>query len=399
MFKKCIAILIGLSLSPMAFSWWATGHALTAEVAYQNISAKTRTQVNALLNTPINFPALGSGHQPDLTPSDLAKSLNSMATDASWADDVKHYFWRSGSEKYVYSDMHYLDIPIDFDTTDTEGYCAKTVTMDYLNKYAGDVNHDDVVNAIRSSLKTLVSSRSTTNTKAIAMRFLIHFMGDMHQPLHLSDPTINHHSSHGGNSILFAGNQQPSYQSVFNKDPLHDVRTKHVTELHAYLDGVLGAFNQLPETIDSSYDPHGHELWMDNLSNYIDYLDTLAKDLPALNDTPAQDQLVKHWALDTSKLACRLFITDHPFTYQTKGKPTTNWNAVFVTSPQAFLAKNRQAILQQIERGGMHLAELLNALYDPSHANKDAVKYLQDLKANMQQPTLLELVNINKRHA
>ena len=385
----------------MAFSWWATGHALTAEVAYQNITAKTQAEVTALLNTPIDFPELSSrGRQPDLTPSELAKSLNLMATDASWADDVKHYFWRSGSEKYVYSDMHYLDVPIAFDAPNTADYCDKTVTMDYLNHYAGDANQDNVVNAIRSSLKTLVSKRSTDNTKAIAMRFLIHFMGDMHQPLHLSDPEINNHSSHGGNGITFSGNQEPPYQTVFDKDPQHDVKTKHVAKLHAYLDGVMGAFNQLPETINSSYAPHGHELWMDNLSNYMDYLDQLAPTLPALNEEKAHDHLVKHWALDTTKLACKMFITEHPFTYQSanKGKPSGNWNAVFRTSPQAFLDKNRDNILQQIERGGMHLAELLNALYDPAHADQDTVKYLQDINADAQQPTLLELVNINKRH-
>ena len=399
MFKKCIAIIVGVSLAPMAFSWWATGHALTAEVAYQNTTAKTKAQVAALLNTPLNFPTLKSNaRQPSITPTDLAKSLNMMATDASWADDIKHYMWRSGSEKYVYSDMHYLDVPIAMDTNDADSYCSKTITMDYLNKYAGDANADNVVNAIRSSLKTLVSKRSNENTKAIALRLLIHFMGDMHQPLHLSDPYINKHSSHGGNTITFQNNQQPSYQAVFDNDPENNTHTRHVSKLHAYLDGVLGAFNQLPETIDSSYDPHGHELWMDNLSNYMDYLDHLSTTLPAVNEAKAHDHLVKHWALDTTKLACKMFISDQPFSYQAKGNPSMNWTAEFLSSPQDFLAKNREAILEQIQRGGMHLAELLNALYDPTHADPDTVKYLKNINADMQLPTLLELVNINKRH-
>jgi hypothetical protein len=121
-----------------------------------------------------------------LTPAARARVVEilgpgkTMVSVASWADEVR----RSRAET---GPWHYVDIPNDKSHLDMERDCAKG---------------DCVVSAISRLRQTLRDPATAPEQRREALMFIIHFVGDMHQPLHCSD---NH--DRGGNSvqILFNG--------------------------------------------------------------------------------------------------------------------------------------------------------------------------------------------------
>lgn len=124
---------------------------MVAQIAENNLTPKARAQVQLLLKG------------------------ESMSDVATWADEVKN-----GGEYSNTKSWHFVDIP--------DG-------QDYSNS---EHNHDgDVVTAITEMVATLKSPRASTLEKTDALKFLIHFVGDIHQPLHVGRP-----SDRGGNNTL-----------------------------------------------------------------------------------------------------------------------------------------------------------------------------------------------------
>jgi hypothetical protein len=104
----------------------------------------------------------------------------SMASVASWADSVRRN--RPETEHW-----HYIDIPIDQPHRDMARDCAKG---------------DCVIQKIEDFEAVLRDPNAPPATRREALMFLIHFVGDMHQPLHSSDD-----KDKGGNDkrVVFNG--------------------------------------------------------------------------------------------------------------------------------------------------------------------------------------------------
>lgn len=134
-----------------AFGWWPEGHKIVAAIAEQRLNPKAKAAVTAIL--------------PE------GQSLESIA---SWADDVRRARRETGS-------WHYIDIPTDATRGDWSKYCPETGC---------------VVSAIPKMVQILHEGASTREEREEALRFLVHFVGDMHQPLHAGE-----RQDHGGNLV------------------------------------------------------------------------------------------------------------------------------------------------------------------------------------------------------
>lgn len=90
---------------------------------------------------------------------------NSFVESACWADDIKNYNFQA------FSNWHFLDRPYNPDG--------------FLNATGPNQN---IIWAIDQVLFTLGKKSYQTSIleNSIAMRLLIHFVGDYHQPLHIS---------------------------------------------------------------------------------------------------------------------------------------------------------------------------------------------------------------------
>lgn len=136
-----------------ALAWGAEGHRIVAFIAASELKPQARAQVTKLLGGP-DTPA--------------------MVRVSTWADRIRRDRPRTGP-------WHYVDIPLG-----SAGYVA-----------ARDCRHGDcVVAQVERDARILADRQIATPLRAEALRFLIHFVADEHQPLHAAD---NH--DRGGNEV------------------------------------------------------------------------------------------------------------------------------------------------------------------------------------------------------
>jgi hypothetical protein len=141
--KSIILAVCFLFSSLVGFStendWGQIGHRTTGEIAQINLSKKAKKEIAKLLN---------------------GKSLAFVST---YGDEIK-----SDSNYRKYSPWHYVNLP--------------GGATEYK---AEDANPDgDLLMAIRKSVEVLKDKNSPKEEKEFYLKMLVHFMGDLHQPLH-----------------------------------------------------------------------------------------------------------------------------------------------------------------------------------------------------------------------
>lgn len=195
---------------------------------------------------------------------------------------------------------------------------AYTKTWHYKNIDEGVAYDDaplnpqgDVVTAIREQVALLSDTLSTRDQKVLALKILIHLVGDMHQPMHMG-----HLSDLGGNRTKVR---------FFERD----------TNLHSIWDGSL---------MNS-----GHA-W--SYTEWQQQLDRLGAEAEAAETAGNVDD----WARQTFDIATRVY--DY-FPVGTK----VSYNQIAAWTP---------VIELQLLRGGLRLARILNAVCDPASTDDPA---------------------------
>jgi len=148
-----------------AWGWGCKGHQTVALIAEKHLTPEARQWVEKLLSeNPID---------PKLNRYCGGAVRDAMADAATWADDVR------GERKN--GPWHYLDIPRGSKRGALEPFCGA----------AGCVTK-----AISEQLAILKDKNADAAKRADALRYVIHFVGDLHQPLH----TITN-ADEGGNCV------------------------------------------------------------------------------------------------------------------------------------------------------------------------------------------------------
>ncbi len=132
-------------------AWRETGHFAVCEIAYRNLLPEARERLDAILEG------------------------KDFATQCTWADMVR------GSERWKHTyPWHYINLD------DGRQYFA-----------AGSVEpRGDVLQALLLAEARLLDESLAPNEKRIQLRFLGHFAGDVHQPLH-----AGRKADRGGNDV------------------------------------------------------------------------------------------------------------------------------------------------------------------------------------------------------
>jgi len=136
-----ILLLLGVvSSTQPAFAYSDDGHKIVAKLAWQKLSPFARQNIERIL---------GVGEQQ-------------FVNAATWADDIK------GDDRYSYlKPLHYVNLPANASKYDRKRDCRKDKC---------------VVEAIFDFSEM---AKSSSNKKAkLALRMLIHLIGDVHQPMH-----------------------------------------------------------------------------------------------------------------------------------------------------------------------------------------------------------------------
>lgn len=162
------AALAALLTASPATAYWEYGHQTIAHIAWANIRPVTRARILALLRRQ---KLLG-------TPECRAGTLDDAAV---WADCIKGIRNPDGTRKFADIDAwHYQDVdicqPFDLVTPCTGGNCVSA--------------------QIVRDAKLLKDRHAPAAERVRALVFLIHFVGDLHQPLHAGEK-----GDKGGNDV------------------------------------------------------------------------------------------------------------------------------------------------------------------------------------------------------
>ncbi len=149
-FLACIFLLI---LCTRSFGFGQIGHEVIANIAQEHLSLKAKKSLVLLFGSDF----------------DLSKISN-------WADEIKSVQPESKSS-------HYINLEINTGKT----FSQQLAKCETPNIYTASIN----------ALQMLKNKNASSEEKAEAIKWLIHLLGDMHQPLHIGE---NH--DHGGNEFL-----------------------------------------------------------------------------------------------------------------------------------------------------------------------------------------------------
>ena len=172
-----LAVWASLWAAP-ALAWWEYGHETVAEIAEANVNPRTRAALRQLLRAEAG---LGTPYC----------RVRTIAEASTWPDCVKQEGWRWG---YTFA-WHYQNInvckPFDPKANCSGGNC--------------------VTAQIERNKRVLADRKIPAAQRLEALAFLVHFVGDLHMPLH------------GGDNADLGGNRVKSSYGIATGYNLHSV--------------------------------------------------------------------------------------------------------------------------------------------------------------------------------
>lgn len=190
-FKVISAVIfttLSLFLTPV-FAWNENGHLLVAKIAYEKLKPEARVKIDRLITYL---------HQE-------YADINTFPQAAVWADKLR------GQQLDVYTHWHYID---------------QTLAKDGGNPNVNIIDTDNAMWAIEKIRGYISNEKANPFERARLLAFLIHILGDIHQPLHtvaLVTPKFPA-GDRGGNDYIVT------------------YKNKH-SNLHKVWDGGVGAFD------------------------------------------------------------------------------------------------------------------------------------------------------------
>ncbi len=206
------------------FSYGKTGHRIVGELAQRHLSNKAKLAVERILGK------------------------EKLAHASLWADEIK------SDRNFDYAKLyHRMNVPKDSD----------------LRKI--QIEKHSIIWALVNFENILRSPETTQNEKKDALRFILHFLGDLHQPLH-----ICYSEDKGGNEInvkWFSKNlnlhqvwdeglidfEQLSYSEYSDKLDVLDKKEMEKVQSGTYLDWAIEANSYLPMVYDFKNKEMGYE--------------------------------------------------------------------------------------------------------------------------------------------
>ncbi len=258
--KQLILFSAFIYIPYASMAWGMLGHRIVGEIADSYLSPKARLAIKDILGD------------------------ESMAMASNWADFIKS----EPSYNYL-SSWHYINFKDGLSEADMKAYLAVDTLTDAYTK----------INFLTAQLK---DKKLEKEKKVMYLRLLIHIVGDVHQPMHVS-----REEDQGGNKI---------YVLWFNQK----------SNLHSVWDGAI---------ID------------DQKLSYTEYTKAINHTTTAQR-AELQAQPVSHWMYDSYTIAQKLYgeITqpDQKLSYR-------------------YIYDHLQTVNDQLLKGGVHLAGLLNQIF------------------------------------
>jgi hypothetical protein len=166
----CLLVFTVVSLPAPARAWGCEGHQVVALLAEKHLTPHALAMAKKILAEGPVDPSLSRYCKPG--------AVDPLADASTWPDDIR-------ALRPETAPWHYVDIPLGTTRRDVEKYC--------------DPKESCVTRAITDQLTILRFADANPQKRADALRFVIHFVGDLHQPLHAIT-----NNDQGGNCVPVA---------------------------------------------------------------------------------------------------------------------------------------------------------------------------------------------------
>lgn len=266
--RKLSLFLSSAVIALSSFGWGQKGHDTTAYIAECHLTPAAKLAVDSILGG------------------------KSMVYYANWADNACH------TEPYAY----------------TKAWHYKNIDANQTFEKAPTIKEGNIVTALNDLIKVLEDENSPVEEKKLALMLTVHFLGDIHQPMHLGRL-----SDRGGNrhNVKF-----------FDSD----------TNLHSAWDSRL---------VESAH-KWSYTEWQEN----IDRAGVEETEEILTGGNPLS------WAKETYGIACKIY-EETPQGTKIAFDYISDWTPVIET---------------QFLRGGLRLADLLNGIFDSDYIAKNGIK-------------------------
>jgi hypothetical protein len=327
-----ILFLIALTLSraESAWSWGCEGHQVVALVAQKHLTKEAKARVDQILTVPIEADHLH--HFCSDT------NLPEIAIVSTWADDIRETRPETAS-------WHFRDIPLGaVGPLNSDSFCPD--------------NSLCVTKAISMQVAVLKDRSAKPEQQKEALVFLVHFVGDLHQPLHCED-----NADRGENCVPV---------SFFSKHP--SITGKHPEDgnfspnLHAIWD------TQLVETVASS-----HRTTRDNNvvtvrdpAGFADQLD--AEYSEQISKWISEPVALDNWSWDTHRAAVQVAYGALPVEIPpikdaaqvakcSDDSTSTRYLKLDEKIDGKYVETAKPVIKEQLAKAGARLAHILNEIW------------------------------------
>lgn len=159
------------------YGWGETGHRIAADVAERHLNERARKEIRSLIGEA------------------------SLASVADWADRIR-------GDRPQTAPWHFVDIPF------------KALRYDPKRDCASPKQGDCVIGAVERFRAVLADRARPVSERAEALKFLVHFVADLHQPLHTAD-----RGDRGGNDLpvtFFGEKSHPFNEERWNLHAVWD---------------------------------------------------------------------------------------------------------------------------------------------------------------------------------
>ncbi|CAN5406972.1 S1/P1 nuclease [soil metagenome] len=187
-----IGVILSLLAPSFVFGWGGDGHQIVCLIAEARLTPIAKAAIHDLL-----------GDDVDISDAEIA----------SWADQIRR-------ERRATAPWHYVNIPVDAAAFDAK---------------RDGKNGENIINKIVAFEKFLADTTAPKRDRTDALKFLVHFVGDLHQPLHC----VDRNGDKGGNGrLVFFGERKKAVSLHQTWDSLILLRHKGKTRVLDYADAL-----------------------------------------------------------------------------------------------------------------------------------------------------------------
>ncbi|MGI9203359.1 MAG: S1/P1 nuclease [Woeseiaceae bacterium] len=310
------AILLGLLLTTPALGWGDKGHRTTAAIAFDAMSPAMQQNVAAVLREHPRYEQDFAALMPaDIQGDDEVARGRWLLEQASVWPDLIQGRGDDVRQEYNRSRWHYINLMVFLTPEDAaalEGELDHNMATEFTKPLRQNLNS---VQALRGNLLIWQDAAASHAQKAVALCWILHIVGDMHQPLH--------------NVALFSKAYFPTGDRGGND--IEVIAANETKTLH---------------------------WWWDSLPNEMDDLAPSARTLKTVQNDTIDDAAIEEWLHHHARLA-EMFVYPDDVKTQLLDRVTASMTPQVELSHE-YLVRARSIARRQINLAGHRIAGLLD---------------------------------------